>query len=97
MISQLFFSYVIVLRRISLRVRKRFPTMDHMIEAGLLMPDELKLMGGLSEKGSKVKVLPYTLSNGRRPFDSPKSYSNMDALNYCRPIHFLLEFFMRKL
>ena len=36
--------------------------MDHMIEAGLLMPDELKLMGGLSEKGSKVKVLPYTLA-----------------------------------
>ena len=64
--------------------------MDHMIEAGLLMPDELKLMGGLSEKGSKVKVLPYTLSNGRRPFDiSPKSYSN---IAYCRPIHFLKSF-----
>ena len=73
--------------------------MDHMIEAGLLMPDELKLMGGLSEKGSKVKVLPYTLSNGRRPFDiSPKSYSNMDAVNYYRPIHFFIgSFFMRKL
>ena len=72
--------------------------MDHMIEAGLLMPDELKLMGGLSEKGSKVKVLPYTLSNGRRPFDiSPKSYSNMDALNYYPPSNpfFIVSFLMR--
>ena len=49
-------SYVIVLRKISLRVRKRFPTMDHLIEAGLLMPDELKCMGILCEKGSKISL-----------------------------------------
>jgi hypothetical protein len=29
-------SYVITLRRISFRVRKRFPTMDHVIDAGLV-------------------------------------------------------------
>jgi hypothetical protein len=30
-------SYVITLRRISFRVRKRFPTMDHVIDAGLVI------------------------------------------------------------
>ncbi len=43
-------SYVIVLRRISLRVRKRFPTLDHLVDAGLMRPDEHKIMEKLHEK-----------------------------------------------
>lgn len=43
-------AYVITLRRVSFRVRKRFPTIDHVIEAGLMRSDELKCMEQLHEK-----------------------------------------------
>ncbi len=48
-------SYVIVLRRISLRVRKRFPTLDHLVDAGLMRQDELKIMDKLHERCSVSK------------------------------------------
>lgn len=38
-------SYVITLRRISLRVFKRFPTMEHVVKAGLITEAEAKLIG----------------------------------------------------
>ena len=37
------------------RVRKRFPTIDHVIEAGLMRSDELKCMESLNEKCSVSK------------------------------------------
>ena len=40
---------------ISSRVRKRFPTIDHVIEIGLMRSDELKLMEALDEKCSVSK------------------------------------------
>jgi hypothetical protein len=49
-IRYILLSYVITLRKISFRVRKRFPTLDHLIELGLLRPDELKIMDQLNEK-----------------------------------------------
>ena len=48
-------AYVITLRRVSFRVRKRFPTIDHIIEAGLMRSDELKCMELLNEKCSVSK------------------------------------------
>ncbi len=45
-------SYVIVLRRVSLRVRRRFPTLEHLVDAGLMRADELKIMEALNEKCS---------------------------------------------
>jgi len=33
-------SYVMKLRMISTRVKKRFPTLDHLVEAGLMLPNE---------------------------------------------------------
>ncbi|QQP39662.1 Uncharacterized protein FKW44_020614 [Caligus rogercresseyi] len=48
-------SYVITLRRISFRVRKRFPTMQHVVDAGLMRPDELKCMELMDEKCSVSK------------------------------------------
>ena len=41
---------MILFLQISFRVRKRFPTLDHLIELGLLRPDELKIMDQLNEK-----------------------------------------------
>ena len=37
------------------RVKKRFPTIDHVIEAGLMRSDELKSMDALNEKCSVSK------------------------------------------
>ncbi|XP_071745266.1 uncharacterized protein [Lepeophtheirus salmonis] len=48
-------SYVITLRRISFRVRKRFPTMQHVVDAGLMRSDELKCMELMDEKCSVSK------------------------------------------
>ena len=41
---------MVLFLQISFRVRKRFPTLDHLIELGLLRPDELKIMDQLNEK-----------------------------------------------
>ena len=41
---------MILFWQISFRVRKRFPTLDHLIELGILRPDELKIMDQLNEK-----------------------------------------------
>ncbi|TRY73961.1 hypothetical protein TCAL_11346 [Tigriopus californicus] len=43
-------AYVINLRRVSLRVYKRFPTLEHVVDSGLMRPDELKIFEGLNEK-----------------------------------------------
>ena len=41
--------------QISFRVRKRFPTLDHLIELGILQPEELKIMDTLNEKAQVKK------------------------------------------
>lgn len=48
-------SIVITLRRVSFRVRKRFPTLEHVVEAGLMREDELKLMEAFNDKCSVSK------------------------------------------
>eukprot|EP00095_Tigriopus_kingsejongensis_P003438 snap_masked-scaffold110_size354795-processed-gene-2.3 protein:Tk03438 transcript:snap_masked-scaffold110_size354795-processed-gene-2.3-mRNA-1 annotation:"bestrophin 23" len=48
-------AYVITLRRVSLRVHKRFPTLEHVVDAGLMRPDELKIFEVLDEKCSFSK------------------------------------------
>jgi len=48
-------AYVITLRRVSLRVNKRFPTMEHVIAAGLMRSDELKCMEDMDDKSTVSK------------------------------------------
>lgn len=43
-------SYCIALRTVSFRLKKRFPSLDHLIIAGLMRPDELELFHKLDEK-----------------------------------------------
>jgi hypothetical protein len=40
---------------VSLRVRKRFPTFEHLIDAGLMRADELKIMEAMDDKCSVSK------------------------------------------
>lgn len=42
-----------VLTNISPKVKKRFPTLDHLIEAGLLLENERQIMVDLNEKFPK--------------------------------------------
>ncbi len=48
-------SYTITLSRVSLRVRRRFPTTEHLKECGLILDDELKIIQKLNEKCSVSK------------------------------------------
>lgn len=41
---------VYTLRMMSPRVKKRFPTMDHLVEAGFLQPNEKKIFEDLDQK-----------------------------------------------
>ncbi len=43
------------LRFVYCRVKKRFPSIDHVIEAGLMRSDELKCMEGLHERSTVHK------------------------------------------
>ncbi|KAK7944982.1 hypothetical protein WMY93_000710 [Mugilogobius chulae] len=46
-------SSVLILRSISTRVHRRFPTMQHIVEAGFMMPQELKLFDSLHSDYNK--------------------------------------------
>ncbi|XP_046997814.1 uncharacterized protein LOC124613197 isoform X1 [Schistocerca americana] len=48
-------SLVITLRMMSPRVKKRFPTMDHLVEAGFMQPNEKKVFDALDQKTSHPK------------------------------------------
>lgn len=43
-------SYVITLQRVSLRVKKRFPSWQHMVDAGIMMESEKKIFDLMDEK-----------------------------------------------
>ena len=38
-------SYCMAMRTVSFRVKKRFPDLSHLVDAGLLREDELKVQG----------------------------------------------------
>ncbi|XP_049864674.1 bestrophin-4 [Schistocerca gregaria] len=48
-------SYVITLQRVSFRVKKRFPTWQHMVDAGLMMDSEKKIFEMMDEKSDMSK------------------------------------------
>ncbi|PSN38138.1 hypothetical protein C0J52_08231 [Blattella germanica] len=56
---------VITLRMMSPRVKKRFPTMDHLVEAGFLQPNEKKIFEDLDQKTSHPKYwMPLVWAGG---------------------------------
>ncbi|XP_065349859.1 bestrophin-4 [Cloeon dipterum] len=48
-------SYVITLQHVSLRVKRRFPTWQHMVDAGLMMESEKKIFDLMDEKTTMAK------------------------------------------
>jgi len=50
MIRYITLSYCIALRTVSFRLKKRFPTLDHLVHAGIMRPDEFKEFQRLDEK-----------------------------------------------
>ncbi|CAL4124484.1 unnamed protein product, partial [Meganyctiphanes norvegica] len=48
-------SFTLTLIMVSPRVKKRFPTMDHLIEAGFMTPNEKKIFEDIGEKSSHPK------------------------------------------
>ncbi|XP_070167748.1 bestrophin homolog 15 isoform X1 [Polyergus mexicanus] len=48
-------AYVITLQRISLRVKRRFPTLQHMVDVGLMMESEKKIFELMNKKAAMSK------------------------------------------
>ena len=48
-------SLVLTLRMVSPRVKMRFPTMEHLVEAGFLQPNEMKIFEDLERKTNHPK------------------------------------------
>ncbi|KAL5291896.1 Best2 family protein [Megaselia abdita] len=48
-------AYVITLQRISLRVKRRFPTPQHLVDAGLMMESEKKIFDAMNAKSPMSK------------------------------------------
>ncbi|XP_073973899.1 bestrophin 2 isoform X3 [Rhodnius prolixus] len=54
-------AYVITLKHVSVRVKKRFPTLQHIVEAGLMMESEKKIFELMDERHPMAKYwLPLT-------------------------------------
>ncbi|XP_063218444.1 bestrophin-4-like [Bacillus rossius redtenbacheri] len=54
-------SYVIALQKVSLRVKKRFPTYQHIVDAGIMMDSERKIFEMMEEKTNMSKYwMPLT-------------------------------------
>lgn len=49
-------SYVITLQRISLRVKKRFPGWQHLVDAGLMLESERKIFEIMDSKSPMVRI-----------------------------------------
>jgi len=50
MIRYITLSYCIALRTVSFRLKKRFPTLEHLVHAGIMRPDEFREFQKLDEK-----------------------------------------------
>ncbi|XP_030079224.1 bestrophin homolog 14 isoform X2 [Drosophila hydei] len=48
-------AYVITLQRISLRVKRRFPTTQHLVDAGLMHESEMKIFEAMNQKSPMSK------------------------------------------
>ncbi|XP_057367856.1 bestrophin-1-like [Daphnia carinata] len=48
-------SYVMILSMVSTRVKKRFPTLDHLVEAGVMLPNEKKIFDDLNARSRYSK------------------------------------------
>jgi len=48
-------SYVLILAMISTRVKKRFPTLDHIVDAGVMLPNEKKIFDNLNSRSCHHK------------------------------------------
>lgn len=48
-------AYVITLQRISLRVKRRFPELQHLVDAGLMLESERKIFEIMNQKSPMSK------------------------------------------
>uniref|UniRef100_A0A8D8WMA0 Bestrophin homolog n=1 Tax=Cacopsylla melanoneura TaxID=428564 RepID=A0A8D8WMA0_9HEMI len=48
-------AYVITLKHVSVRVKKRFPTLQHIVDAGILMDSEMKIIQMMDERSPMAK------------------------------------------
>jgi hypothetical protein len=48
-------AYVITLQRISLRVKRRFPGLQHLVDSGLMLESEKKIFEIMDEKSPMSK------------------------------------------
>ncbi|XP_073973900.1 bestrophin 2 isoform X4 [Rhodnius prolixus] len=48
-------AYVITLKHVSVRVKKRFPTLQHIVEAGIMMESEKKIVEMMDERSPMAK------------------------------------------
>lgn len=56
-------AYVITMQQISLRVKKRFPTWSHLVDAGLVLESERKIFELMDEKSTMSKYwMPLVIS-----------------------------------
>ena len=54
----LIFALIQTLRMTSIQVKKRFPTLGHLCEAGIITENEQKIVEGLDDKCIQVRLSP---------------------------------------
>ena len=75
-------SYCLAMRAVSFKVNKRFPELEHLVDAGLMRQNKMKVMQDLEERGVTAnkwfhlnKVVP------ERSYNSLSSFSSSGQKN----------------